>query len=435
MTANEPPARDAEAPRHRGDSEARLWLSRVVRLLLVVVILGAGVTVAVYWMLNRPTAQRQHREPQAVLVEVRRTTPQTHRVAVRGMGTVVPSRSINLPSQVGGRVVEVSPGFVPGGSFKAGQRILQIEPIDYELAVEQRKAELVKAESDFKVELGQQSVAQREYELLGREVREEDRELVLRKPQLAMAQAAVASAQAALRQAELDLARTSVAAPFNAMIQSRGVDLGSEVSTGAALASLVGTDTYWVRVLIPVDELGWISVPGFNAQTGSDVRVYHESAWGAEVFRQGKVERLMTELEPQGRMAMLLVAVADPLELSRPVAERRPLILDSYVHVAIEGRSLADVVRVERTALRDGEKVWVMTPDGTLAIRRVEVAWSGDEYVLVREGLSEGDLLVTSDIGAPVEGMALRASDGTATTPEGASVPATPSAPQAEERP
>jgi len=414
---------------------ALTWVGRGVRVLLVLVILGAGGWVSHYWLTHRPAAKRRPPQFQAVLVEVARVAPQTHAVIVRAMGTVVPARTVQLASQVGGRVVTVSEDFLPGGRFKANERILRIEPRDYELAVQQRASELARAQGDLKVEMGQQSVARREYELLGREIKEGDRELVLREPQLATAQAAVAAAEASLEQANLDLARTAVVAPFNAMVQSRDVDLGAHVNVGTGLASLVGTDAYWVRVLVPVDDLGWIDIPGFNAQTGSEARVYHESAWDADAFREGKVERLMSELEPQGRMARLLVSVEDPLDLNSPSGQRRALILGSYVRVEISGRDLPDVIRVPRTALRDGNRVWVMQPDRTLDIRRVEVAWSGEDHVLVRQGLSDGDLLVTSDIGTPVDGMALRASDGGAAPPEGTPVPAGPPAPQAEGRP
>jgi len=386
-------------------------LSRVVCLLIAVVILVAAAGISIYWLTHRPKAKRSRPESQAILVQVSRVKPQTHTVTVLAMGTVTPARSIQLQTQVSGQVVQVSPEFMPGGRFKAGERILQVEPKDYQLVVQQRASDLAKAQCDLKVEMGQQSVAKQEYKLLGQKVKAEDMELLLRVPQLAMARAAVSAAQASLEQARLDLKRTSVAAPFNAMVQSRGVNLGSQVNSGTTLASLVGTDRYWVEVSIPVDELKWISVPSRDSKEGSPVRVYYESAWGPKAFRHGVVERLMANLETQGRMARLLVAVDDPLELKSSSRDRHQLILDSYVRVEIQGRGLANVIRVPRTALRDGNRVWVMQPDNTLDIRTVKVVWSGNEHVYVTDGLGEGDQLVTSDLAAPVQGMALRTAE------------------------
>jgi hypothetical protein len=350
-------------------------------------------------------------------------------------------------------VVEVAPEFVPGGRFERGGLVARIDPADYELALRQAEAELtrrraeldqrqaglaqqktevVRARNDLALEMGQQEVARREYELLGETVAEPDEALVLRRPQLEMArarvsaaeaavqaaagavqgaEAAVETAEAAVRRAELDLRRVTVRAPFNATVRSRRVDLGAQAAANAPLASLVGTDEYWVRVTLPADELKWIDVPGFNAENGSPVRVYHASAWGPGVFREGRVARLMSGVEPQGRLAMLLVAVTDPLHLESPPADRRPLLLDAYVRVEIAGRRLEDVVPVDRTSLREGWQVWVMTDAGTLDIRPVSIVWSGEEKVFVRDGLAEGDMLITSDLGAPVEGMLVRTAE------------------------
>lgn len=387
------------------------WLGRIVLILLTVAVVAVSTGVSVYWMKNKPKAHRRSPQSRAALVEVAAISPKTEKVVIHAMGTMIPTRSMQLAARVGGQIVDVDGDFVPGGFFGANERILQIEPKDYELLIKQRAGDLAKAQCDLKVEMGQQSVSQREYELLGQDVVEEDEELLLRRPHLAMAQAAVSAAQASLEQARLDLKRTDVLAPFNARIQSKEVDLGSQVSVGASLASLVGTDEYWVQVSIPVDELQWISIPGPREKKGSPVRIYHESAWGKGVFRTGEVERLMTDLEPEGRMARVLVTVKDPLQLKSPQQPFHPLILNSYVRVEIDGKDLANIVRVPRIALRDGGLVWVVKPDQTLDIREVKIVWGGNDHVYVSEGLAEGDLLITSDLSAPVEGMALRAAE------------------------
>ncbi|MHC4718365.1 MAG: efflux RND transporter periplasmic adaptor subunit, partial [Planctomycetota bacterium] len=374
------------------------WATWTARLVLAAAVLAATGWISYYWLTNRPKAKRHRPKPQATLVEVNEVSRQSRRAVVRAMGTVVPAQQIQLASQVGGRVVEVSPEFVPGGRLQAGKRVLQVEPSDYQIAVRQRASDLARAQSELRLEMARQAVARREYELLGKDVSAEDREFLLRKPQLASAKAAVAAAEAALERAKLDLARTSVPAPFNATVQSRNVELGSHVNVGAALASVVGTDEYWVQVSVPADELRWIQVPGPDGRGGSEARVYWESAWGPRRFRSGTVGRLMTNLEPQGRMAQLLIAVRDPLDLNSPPERRCPVLLEACVRVEIYGREARDVVRVPRAALREGGRVWVMTDDGTLEIRDVEITLSGDEEVYVSAGLATGDRLITSDL-------------------------------------
>jgi len=387
---------------------SRHWLRLAARSALALFVLGIGGAVSFYWLTHRPKAKRHKPKAEAKLVEVSSAAMADEPVTVKLMGTVVPAKTVALASQVGGEIVEISPSFVPGGRFRADERIARIERADYELVVRQRTAELAKAESELKLEMGQQDVAKRESELLGADLGKEDKELLLRGPQLAAAQASVAMARAALEKARLDLERTTIEAPFNAIVQSRNVDIGSQVNARAALASLVCTDEYWVQVSVPVNQLRWIDIPGANSSTGSAVRVYHEAAWGEKKARLGTVKALMTNIETEGRMAMLLVSVKDPLNLDTDVPKDCPLILDAYVRVEINGRQLRNVVRIPRTALRDGNRVWVMNSDGTLDIREVAIEWSSDDYVCLSGGLVSGDLVVTSDLAAPVQGMALR---------------------------
>lgn len=448
MLPNEIMRKDVERTERPKPTGLRKWLGGSARFLLGLLILALSLGVAFFWMTNKPKARRRPPDVRAALVEVQRVHPGTHAVTVEVLGTVEPVKRVALTPRVSGEIIQLSPELVPGGQFKAGDVIVKIDPTDYHIALKQKQAELarrlaeleqkqsdvsrieseiIRADAALALERGQQDIAKREYELLGKTVTESDRELVLRQPQLKTAEAACKAARAsrksaeaavgaartvienarlALERAKLDLARTTIRAPFNSVVESRDIDLGSQVSTGTRLATLVGTDEYWVNVSVPVDQLRWISIPRNNGEEGSSVCIYHKAAWGKDAVRVGNVVRLKAELEPEGRMARVLVSVKDPLGRKDP--ESLSMILNAYVRVAIKGRVLRNVIRVPRSALRDGTFVWIMSSDNTLSIREVAIAWSGNDHVYVSSGLREGDQLVTSDVSTPVEGMKLR---------------------------
>ncbi len=381
----------------------------VLRTLIVAAILGGGFWVARYWMKHRPSAQRRPPVHQARFVEVRELNPSAREVVVDVMGTVVPAREVGVAAEVAGRIVWVSPELVPGGRFITGDELARIEAADYELAVAQAEASLEVARAELAQEMGQQAVALREFELLGdEEMIEEDRALVLRAPQLNMARAVVASAESALAEARLDLERTTVRAPFDCVVKERQMELGGRVNAGASLATVVGVEKYWVEVSVPIDELRWIDIPGVNAETGSDARVYDSAAWGTGEFRGGSVFRLRPDLETSGRMARLLVEVQNPLDLTVAVESRHPLVLGAYVRVEIAGKTVPNVVAVDREYVHEGNQIWIFSKDDTLDVREVNIVWSDDEKVYVDGGLREGELLVVSDIATPVPGMKLR---------------------------
>lgn len=392
----------------RKSSRLLKTVSFVIRSVLLLTIVGATVIISRYWLLNRPVAERQKPRHEAVLVDIEPIVLGEEQVIIRTLGTVIPALKIQLAARVSGQITDVSPSFIPGGIFKEGEMMLQVDKRDYELALTQQEANLVRAESDVHIEMGQQSVAQKEYELLMENVEAPDLDLLLRKPQLASKEAAVDIAKSALDKAKLDLQRTVIAAPFNATVLSRTVDKGAYVAPGGSLATLVGTDMFWIEVSVPVNELSRINFPGPEKEYGSAARVCNSGAWGEAYYREGYVERLAPDLEPEGRMARLLVSVADPLLLKTKDDAAHALLLDSFVRVLIEGESVRDAARFSRTYLHDNNTIWIMREDNTLEIRKVSIAWSVEDEVFVSEGLHDGEQLVTSALAAPVEGMLLR---------------------------
>ena len=381
---------------------------------LLALLIGAGIATAL--VTTAPKARREPAARQARLVEVLPVVREDVVAEVEAMGTVVPAREVMLQPQVSGEVLQISDELLPGGRFRKGEELLRIDPADYELALRQRESELAQAQSNLRIEEGQQAIALREFEMLGDSTPGENNALMLREPQLQAVRASVAQAQAVLDRARLDLQRTRILVPFNAIVQSRDVNAGTRVTTASRLATLVGTDQYWLELSVPVDQLRWLTFPGGGEQTGSEVRIYNEAAWGSDRFRLGRVIRLAGDLESEGRMARVLVAVDDPLALQADHVDMPVLLLNSYVRVVIEGKTLRNVAQVDRAWLRDQDRIWIRDAEGRLRIRAVTIPFRSRDRVLISEGIATGEQLVTTDLSAPVEGMALRLEGDAAST-------------------
>jgi len=397
----------------------RSWLTwqtarRIVfGVVIPVAILYGGFQLANHVVQTGPTAVRRHNGVRnARLVEIQTVHLSKANTLIHAMGTVQPARRVELRPRVSGEIIEISRELIPGGLLGNGDTVLQIDRDDYELALRQHEGELASAESRYQLELGNQSIALREYELLGETILEEDRDLVLRRPQLKTVEAALDIARAALAKAQLELDRTTIRAPFNAMIESRAVNLGAQVNPTTPLAVLVGTDEYWIELSVAVDELKWIRIPRSADEQGSPVRIFNEAAWGSEVFRVGRVIRLVGALEEQGRMARLIVAVHDPVSLADNKAGAPALLIDSFVRAEVEGVAIDGVVAVERRLLRDGDQVWILDGENRLETRPVTVAFRGRGRVLVCGGIAAGERLITTDLATPVAGMPLRIREG-----------------------
>lgn len=378
---------------------------KLSRLFLPLAVLAAFVVIAAVVVRTAPEPEPEPREELGALVEVAAVERGLHRIDVEAQGTVIPARQVTVQPQVSGRVEWVSDRLVPGGTFGQGQHLFRIERADYELAVETARSALSEAEAQLALERGRGRVAEREWELFRDELDDEQREaaLALREPQLRAAEAAVAAARARLARAELDLERTVVASPWDSLVLSESIEVGQTVGPQTLAATLVGTDTFWVRAAVPTERLSAISIPGVGGAAPPSASAAEIGAQGGDAVVEGRVVRLLGDVDPAGRMARVLIEVPSPL--TSEGSQR--LLLNSFVDLTIEGESERALFALPRDWLQDGREVWLFD-DGRLEVRSVDVVWRGEETVYVDQGLEDGDQVVTSRIATPVPGMKLR---------------------------
>ncbi|MEN0068123.1 MAG: efflux RND transporter periplasmic adaptor subunit [Myxococcota bacterium] len=377
-----------------------VWANAVI----LFVVVGGATLVSVVMFSLRPEVQRQVREPSIPRVEVIVVKPQDKTAHVHAHGIVEQAKQISLMPQAQGRIVWQSDELVPGNRVQKGTVLARIDPSDYELAVEQSKSLVRNAEVELELERGRQTIAQEAWALLGGGADAEDAPLALRKPQLKAAEQSLAAAQASLRQAEINLQRTFLVAPFNSVILEESIDLGQVVGPSNTVVKLLGTDEVRVKVSLPMDQVSTVALP-----TGEDPgsRAYVEQRFSTgSVVRVGSVSQLLAQLDSATRTAQLLVAVPNPMEGPEGSI---PLLPGAYVDVAIDGRVLSDVMAIPRTALDEGDRVWIVEQEGTLASRTVRVAWREAEDVAVTDGLESGNRVAVSPLAHPIEGMRVEA--------------------------
>ena len=384
-------------------------MSSTKTLLICIGIFLAGGILTTLIFSTEPAAQRGGATQQtAMLVNVVDVERDTYRPTIQAMGTVEPAQDITLSSRVSGEVIELKTNFTPGGYIQKGDTLLQLDPEDYRHQLRQRESELSQAQSDLTLELGRREAASKEYESYGDSLSAANQARVLREPQLKAVEARVQAAEAAVEQAQTDLKRTTITAPFDAHILSRNVNVGSQVAAGADLGQLIGLEKYWVEATVPVSKLSWLTVPDGN-ERGSQVRIRNRTAWPANAYRTGYVDKLIGSLENQTRMARLLISVPDPLGYETSSDEPK-LIIGSFVEANIRAKQLSDVIRLNRDYIRDDSSVWVMQ-DGKLDIRNVDILFRDARYAYIDSGLTAGDQVVTTNLSTVSNGAPLRLGD------------------------
>jgi RND family efflux transporter MFP subunit len=333
-----------------------------------------------------------------------KTGPQA--VHVLGEGTVRPLREINLVPQVGGKVVYVSPSLVNGGKFGKGNTLLRIDPVDYEIAVTLAEAKVKNSESLLRLAEEEAAAAQEEWRLLHADDSKSEEKpppLVAKEPQLAAAMAGLKADRADLDRALLNLERTVLKTPFAGRVSHEDVGIGQYVSVGQPLANLYSTEAAEIVVPLENETAFWFHIPGFTPgkSAGSSAEVRARIA-GRELLWSGKVVRTEGKLDERTRTINVIVRV------EKPYAKKPPLAVGLFVTVDIEGRTLANAALIPRSALHEGDVVWVVDSDNRLRFREVEVGRVQGEEALVKAGLEDGEAVVTTPLKVVTDGMTVR---------------------------
>lgn len=384
-------------------------INSIVPFIICVIILLMAAAAVYYIFSTEPTAQSEGTVKRtAMLVSVDTVFEGNFQPEFVATGTVQPEEEVQLNSMVMGQVVEKSPDFIPGGLVRKGDLLLKIDPSDYQIQLELRKSELLQAQSDLMVEQGRQYIAEQDLALVGGDSLSEDQKsLVLRKPQLEAIKAQISFAQASYDQARLNLDRTLITAPFDAQVITQEVNIGSRVGVSDDLGRLVGVNHYWVNVTLPVDKLKWISIPHNGHGRGAQATIRNTTSWPAGEVRTGRLHRQIGILDEQTRLARVLIRVEDPLVRQSRHDGLPRLLIGEFVEARIKGDMVNDVVRLNRDFLRNNQTVWVME-EGKLSIRKPTILLLDDEYAYISEGLSDGEFVVTTNLSTVTEGIPLR---------------------------
>ena len=379
---------------------------RIVHMLATLTFIGLGVVGFILLTANKP--QLKKTKPPTPMPMVSAVPVQIENLAIPivGEGTVRPQREIQLVPQVSGPVVNISPALIDGGDFKKGDVLLHIDPVDYQLAVTLARARVKDSESALKVAQEEAAAAQEEWHLLNENNPEGKREppaLVAKIPQLEAARAKLAADRADFQKAVLNLERTRLIAPFNGRVSEENVGIGQYVSIGQNLATLFSIDEAEIVVPFEDESLFWFHVPGFTpgGGPGSPAKIMARIA-GRNLTWIGKVDRAEGRLDERTRLINVVIRV------EKPYNTRPPLAVGLFVSVEIQGRKLENAVVIPRPALRENNIVWVVDNNGLLSFRKVEVARLLSDKVILKSGLRQGEMIVTSPIQAVTDGMRVR---------------------------
>ena len=389
-------------------SEKQSIIKRIFRFCLPVFFVVIGFVIFKALVSSKPRARKSNSKSEARLVEVISLEKKSERIRIKGNGLVIPAQKLELKAQVRGEVNWHNSNMMPGGLLKKDELLFKLQDIDYKLALSQKEALFAQAELAFELEKARGSVAAKEWSFASKVkgVSDKKKRLILREPYLKVAEANYKSALSGLEKAKLDLSRTRIKAPFNALVQAENIEIGQVVTGQMPAAVLIGTDRFFIQVSVPYSDLKWIEFPE-SGMAGSEVIIKQLNAGKSIIERKGRVVRLIGELDKVGRMARLLVEVKDPLSLLERNSEKLPLLLGSYVDVEILASKDSEFYALPRLYLRNSNQLWIYSENSTLEVKEISISWSDRKNVYFKDQIKGLDKVIKTRILVPIPGMKL----------------------------
>ena len=319
----------------------------------------------------------------AVYVSIVKVKAQDNLIEVRGTGSIVVRNLIDLVPQVSGRIIWVAESFKRGGSFFANERLLQIDPKDFELAVAQTAADRLSAESNYQLAKAQSDAAIANYAILnpGADVPP----LVAKTPQLEQAKAQIAAASAREQIAQLNLERTNYSLPFSGRVVDSQAEVGQLLNQGQKFGEAFDIESIEALVPISPSDLA-ILEPAVGRKAKVNL---------GEVVLSATVARVSPNLDERTRFAQLYLSLQNQTNLYP----------GSFIDVVIEGPRLRDTVLLPEAAEQINESVWTMS-GGKLKKAQPKFINRKVSGVIV-ENFVTGDGVVLGTVPGAKEGMAV----------------------------
>jgi len=429
------------------------------RRYIFILIAALGILTAVIIVKSRPTMHHQAESRPATSVTTIEAQQYLVKPSITGFGEVEPDVLLEAKAEVSGKVIYLNPQLRKGNILPEGTVVIRIEDKDYQLALKQAEADLAVSKANLKemqlslkdtninLKLAQEKLdiankdlkrnekllkkgsisqtamgAQQSVVLqLKQEVQSLAYKLETLPAQLDVQNAKVIISEASVETQKRNLDRTTITLPFNARITDLAIEENQYIAQGASLFSAQTINKILINAQFPLEQFR-ILARGFNHnekllkeafKNGETEGLFEKLGLSAKVRLAGdslalweaKVERISSNLDPASRTLGVIVSVENPYQNIQP-GIKPPLLQGMYTEVTLQGNPKNYFV-IPRDALHEKQ---LFLLDKNSRLKRIDIiAEAQGNMLLLEQGLSAGEKVITSDLFPAVAGMALQA--------------------------
>lgn len=322
--------------------------------------------------------------PPAMPVSYISVEPTDVPMSVEAVAQTEGAKEVEVRPRVGGIILKKM--FEEGESVKAGQVMFMIDPVPYQIALAQAKAQAAgqgaritqtsRESNRLKDLLATQSVSQREYDNATSDV--------------SISQADMQQAQAAIKEAELNLSYTQVTAPVSGIAGRFQFSEGALVAANTSLlTTIVQLSPIWARFSLSTTELATL---GGHVDTSSVSDVTLILSNGKEYPQKGKLNFTANQIDPTLGTQELRATFAN---------QDKSLLPGQFVRARVTTGTREGVFLVPQTAVLTGDLgkfVYVINAKNEATPTPVVVGeWLGKDWIVL-EGLKANDKVVVDNL-------------------------------------
>ena len=334
-----------------------------------------------YRLMGTAEADAVSRKPAPIPVEAALAARVDLPLYIDAIGTAQAARTATVTTRVDGQLQKIA--FAEGSQVKAGDLLAQIDPAPYRAQLEQSQAKL--AQDEAQLDNARRDVQR--YATLSPEDYTSKQTLDTARSQVVQLTAQVKADRAAIESAKIQLAYTSIVAPFSGRTGLRLVDEGNIVRASDTGGIVVLTELQPIAVMFTVPQQQLPDLTAALASGPLEVIALDDSKTQLD---RGTVGLIDNRVDPATGTVRLKAIF--------PNASQR-LWPGQFVDIRVVTQVLHNVLTTPSSAISQGPKgafAYVVARDGTVDLRPVTVVREIGGVAQIAAGLHAGDRVVTN---------------------------------------
>ena len=358
-------------------------LRQIIISAATIVVLGGSFGLSSYFASQKEEKEEKKPPELKKYVQTASVKYEDIETEVVAYGRVQTAQSLDLLSEVGGRMFEGNIRLKEGQNFRKGTLLFYIDDEEAELSLKAQKSnflrDLAAILPDLKIDFSDNYAAwqayfsqlniDRDFPGLPESKTEKERTFLATK--------GIYSTYYTIKGAEVRLKKHKYYAPFNGSISEVAMETGAFVNPGTRIGRIMREGLHELKVSVETKDIPWI-------QEGAEARIYSDET---QQYWSGEVLRISDFVNQNTQSVDVFVAIA-------PTNQK---IYDGqFLQAAIPARVIKDGMMMPRSAIYNGSEVFVLQ-DTLLKKRSVNVVRVEKESAIIN-GLPEGNDLVVEPL-------------------------------------